>query len=502
MEIKSDIPGTAHPKSSFASDVLKMASAPAFTQVLGLLVIPIIARLYGPEAFGLFALFSSIFAPLEAITTMGYSGSIMLPRKAEDGSTMFGVCLCFATLISAFSYLLIFLGRHIITSWLNAPELNAYLYLVPVFLFFSGLYMALRYWNMRNGRFGHLASAKMSRYVARNGFVLGIGYFFSASAIVLILGGFVGGLASCLVLSRRILQDHWAILKRNISWHKMIAGIKRYRKFPFYVVPTNLLGRFSEQIPIYLLSYFFSQSIVGFFSLGLQVLNLPMRFLGSSIGEVYFQRAAKDGEGSILLLEQLYSRLVLFGLLPFLLLGIVGEDLFTLAFGTKWSEAGVYTQILSFSIFLRFVTIPAGYLVLVLEKQELMILVKSCEIVIGSLSIVIGGIYDNIYLSFILLSLLGGLLHSSYGFWLMRLGGLSISKILKSIWYAFGASIPIAIVVCLAKWYFYLSSLSLIIISSVGAVIFYSIAIKQDEKIRSYVVELFGSFGAVKQKMR
>lgn len=173
---------------------------------------------------------------------------------------------------------------------------------------------------------------------------------------------------------------------------------------------------------------------------------------------------------------------------------------FTIAFGANWSEAGVYAQILSFSIFMRFITGPASYLVLIFEKQEYSLFLRVFEILVGIISITIGGLLGNVYISFFLLSVLTGLLYAVYGFWLMSLAGLSISKIFKIIWHFLVISSPVLIVVSLVKWGFCLSPFFIIVISCLGAIIFYSIELKRDEKIRSIVVEFLSKLNIFKIK--
>ncbi len=486
--------------SSFAGDVLKMASAPVFTQVMGLLIMPLITRLYAPEAFGLLALYGAISGPLGVFATMSYCTSVMLPQRDKEASNMLGVSLAFTILVSGLTIPLMILGKETIVGWLKAEELRSYLWLVPISIFLGGLYMSLRYWNMRKKRFGHIATAKIFRFISNNGIVLGAGYAGYATGLTLIGGGIAGEAASSVVLSRRIIREHGKLFKRSIKWTNMLAGIKRYRKFPLYILWTDFLSIFSEQVPIYLLSYYFSQSIIGFYSLGLRLLTMPMNLLGNSIGEVFFQRESQNKSENALLLENLFKCLVLFGMPAFFLLGIIGEDLFTLVFGLNWSEAGIYAQIFSFCIFIRFITVPASYLMITFEKQEFYLLLNIINIIIGISSITLGGLMGNIYLSFSLLSLLSGLLYAVFGFWFMNLAGLTLSKILKILWHFFVISLPISIVVALAKWYFHSSSLLVIILSGFGATIYYSIVFKQDAKLRSLILEVLSKVNFIKKK--
>lgn len=486
--------------AAFAQDVLKMASAPVFTQVMGLLVMPFITRLYSPESFGLLGLYGSITGPIGVFATMSYSTSVMLPRNDKDASNMLGVCLVFTVFVTGLSILLISFGKEIIVGLLKAQKLTPYLWLVPVSIFLGGLYMSLRYWNMRIKRFGHIATGKISRFIFNNGVVLGTGFSGHASASSLICGGIVGEGANTTVLGRRIWKEYGQLFKRSINWRQMLTGMKRYRKFPLYILWTDFLSIFSGQVPIYLLSYYFSQPIIGYYSLGLRLLTMPMNLLGNSIGEVFFQRESQNKGKNTFLLENLFKCLVLFGMLPFLLFGLIGKDLFTFAFGTNWSEAGVYAQILSFFIFIRFITVPASYLILIFEKQEHYLFINISNIAISIFSIAIGGLFENIYLSFLLLSLLNGLLYAGYGFFFINRAGLALSKIFKILWHSFILSLPVLIIVSSAKWYFRLSYLSVIAVSTVGTIIFFSMVLKQDAELRPLILEFLSKVNFIKKK--
>jgi O-antigen/teichoic acid export membrane protein len=45
---------------SFTADVLKLVTGTTLAQIIVVLASPLLTRLYGPEAFGFFALFTSI----------------------------------------------------------------------------------------------------------------------------------------------------------------------------------------------------------------------------------------------------------------------------------------------------------------------------------------------------------------------------------------------------------------------------------------------------------
>jgi lipopolysaccharide exporter len=97
-----------------------------------------------------------------------------------------------------------------------------------------------------------------------------------------------------------------------------------------------------------------------------------MSFIGSSISQVFFQRAseAKSEDALALMVENTFRLLVIIGMFPILTLTIVGSDVFSVIFGEIWTEAGVYAQILSIWVFVWFISSPLSTLYIIMEKQQ------------------------------------------------------------------------------------------------------------------------------------
>ena len=480
-------------KSSFAGDVLKMASAPLCTQILGIVLMPIITRLYTPDVYGVFHLFGSIVMLIAVFANMGYSGSIVLPQKDEVASNMFCINLILTVLITVLTIPFIWLGSGFFLRWLKAPELGIYLWLIPMNVLAHGLYLSFRYWNVRGTRFGRIAISRISNVAVNKGVLIGAGFSGFATAGSLIIGGIAGSMTMSAVLGGRIWQESGQLFKRSIRWHNMVQGIKRYRKFPFYNLPTDLLGRLTESIPILLFSFYFSKSVIGYFGLGLAVLSMPMNFIGANIGEVFYQRAAKKRhEGTIAsLVENLFKQMTWMSMLPFLVLAIIGDSIFAFVFGVNWSAAGIYAQILSFKIFISFIISPILSLPTILEKQEVNLILRIATTITSIISIIVGGLLNNIYVALCLLSLLDGLVFLGFGLFMIRHVGIPLSRIFSILLKCFVSCVPIIIVVALAKWCFGTSSLLLIITSAIGCIIYYGKLLKEDKVLQSTIMMVF-----------
>jgi lipopolysaccharide exporter len=477
-------------KSTFAGDVLKMSLAPVCTQILGIILMPIITRLYAPETFGIFELYGSIVAPISVFVTMGYSSSIVLPQHDRIAANMLFVSLVFTVFITLLTIPCIWLSSGLILRFLKVPELNAYLWFIPINVFAVGLYMSLRFWNVRCKKFGRIAIAKISDAVVKKAIFITAGFSGFATAGSLIVGAIVGSLTMGGILGSSIWQNSRQLFKNSIRWHNIIQGIKRYRKFPIYNLPTDLLSRFAGSITIFLFSFYFSKAVIGYYGLGLAVLHVPMTFIGSSIAEVFYQRGARaryDGTNSALV-EKLFKQMVWISMLMFLILAILGDYIFAFVFGAKWLEAGVYSQILSFQIFISFIMSPVLSLTNILEKQEIRLILYTATIITSLISIITGGLLNNIYVALSLFSLLNGLVLFGFGLLMLYFVGLSLLRILGILLKCFVSCIPIIIILVLGRYYFGFSSIFIIIISVIAFIIYYSILIKEDELLRSMIV--------------
>ncbi|MDD1674805.1 MAG: oligosaccharide flippase family protein, partial [Methanomicrobiales archaeon] len=313
------------------------------TQVLSILASPVLTRLFGPEAFGLSALFVSITSIISVFVCLRYELAIMLPETEEDAVNLVGVSIFAVILITLLTIPVSYFGSTAIALWLNAPELGAYMWLVPPSTFLSGLFLALNYWNTRTRQFGRLANVRVAGAVATTGSQIGAGIAGFTSAGVLIGGSILGSFISTFVLMVQVWRDDSHLFRKGLHWQRMKQGIIRYRNFPLFDSWAALLNSVSTSLPFFLLSIYFSPAIVGFYSLGNRILKLPLGFIGSSINQVFYQRAAeakhKGDEALRALSHAIFLRLAVLGSYPIFLLMVIGQEVFVVVFGGNWAEA-------------------------------------------------------------------------------------------------------------------------------------------------------------------
>ena len=450
------------PSPSFAANVLKLVTGNVFAQGFGVLVVPIVARLFAPEAFGVAALFTSIAGIIGVVVCLRYELAIMLPKTDEEAANLLGLSLFFVLIITGISALIIFFTGDVIVNLLNSPELKKYLWLIPLSVFVSGTFLALNYWNSRTKHFGRLSIARVISSVATQTTKLGAGFAGFVSGGVLIGTGILGQIVSTFVLGGQIWRDDRHLFKANIRWKKMIAGLKRHRKFPIIDTWGGLINSISWQLPALMLSSFFSIAIVGNYALGLAVIKGPLGIISGALSKVFYQRVCDEKNAkrnNDELVEKLMDKLMFIGILPTMILTLVGEELFTVIFGQKWFEAGRYMQILSPWIFFWFISSPLSSLFSAYERQGTALSVHSVILITRGVSLYIGGIYQNIYLALGLFSISGILAYTFVAAWNIKLAQANGRKILFTFFKYTFYSFPVCFCLFLIKYIFQFNSI-------------------------------------------
>jgi O-antigen/teichoic acid export membrane protein len=167
--------------------------------------------------------------------------------------------------------------------------------------------------------------------------------------------------------------------------------------------------------PVLMLGAFFSPIVVGFYALGFRVLQTPLSLVSGALSQVFYQRASVAKLNGTLpsLVEELFGRLLIVGILPCLILAFLGEELFILVFGENWAEAGFYTQLLAPWSLIWFISSPLSTVYIVLEQQQREPVIQGTILLSRVTALAIGGYFGDARLAVLLYSL-GGIFAYSY----------------------------------------------------------------------------------------
>lgn len=245
-----------------------------------------------------------------------------------------------------------------------------YLYLLPISLLLVGLYQSFNYWSNRKKYFKNIAKSHVSQSV---GSVIGqVGFGYSSIFGGMIFGNIVGSGLSVTTLIKKFIFHDKKLLKQ-IDKKIMIKQMKKYKDFPmvnsFHVFSDVAKTSFSTMM----IASFFGSAVLGSYALSLRILQAPLGIIGSSFGQVLYQRfnATKENNESVYkIAKNILIKLILAALPIFSILYFIAPDLFAFVFGEKWRVTGEYTQILLPYLFMNFLLSPISQIPIILGKQK------------------------------------------------------------------------------------------------------------------------------------
>ncbi len=360
-------------KSEFSRNVATLMTGSMVAQAIPIAISPILTRIYTPDDFGIFALYMSIASIFATFATGRYELAIMLPKKNEDAVNVLFLSLTVTFVVSLLSLLVIFLFNRQIVYLLNAPTLSNWLYIIPLSVLFTGLYQSFNYWNNRSKQYKRLAVSRVVQSTATGTTNLGMGWSgFGASG--LILGGLAGQIAAASVLGKTIWKNDSDIFGyRNKI--KIIALMKKYKKFPLLNLPNALVDSFRMSGINMLIAKFFATATLGQFSLAWKMVQVPIVLVGGALGQVFFQKVSSVHKADLYALIIKYIMKASLVAAPiFLVIYLFSVDIFSFVFGENWKLAGESASVMAPWLFINFVTSPLVSVMLVLNKQELVLL--------------------------------------------------------------------------------------------------------------------------------
>jgi lipopolysaccharide exporter len=412
-------------QSEFWRNVATLASGSLVAQAFGVVSILVLPRLYNDIEFGLFGFFVASIAVTVVLINGGYEHAIMLPNEEERAFRL--VLLSFWITVAGTVLILmiaLFLGEWILTFG-DVIELYGWHLLIPFGLLLEGFTQPIRTWLNRQRYYRALSWAK----VARSGVLVlvsaGLGWL-EWSFEGLILGYIAGQLAGLLVMSGYFAKSHTFSLVLNIR--DLQEEGRGYGDFPRFAIFSAWLNTASKHLPFYMLIPLFDAGVAGQFNQADRVLMLPAVLISMSIGNVFYEAAAKaKQEGEVALAKvtyQTFIRLLVLAM-PFLLVIMLwGPALFAWVLGEEWTTAGEYARWLMPWLFMVFMASPLSYLIDIQRKLKEFLYFNIALFIVRFLALYLGGLYFSAEETMMIYGLSGMVMVGLQLLYLLYIGGV------------------------------------------------------------------------------
>ncbi len=375
-------------QGGFLKAVSVLVGGTAFAQGIAILALPILTRLYTPEEFSLYAIYASLLLTLSVASCLRFE--IAIPIAEDDNEAIYLVLLALLSnfIISLLIGLIIWIFNSDIVFLLRQPDFSHLIWLVPIGVFFSGLYNSLQYWTTRKKFFSLIAKTRMLQSVSGTSIQIVMG-FMGFSVFGLIVGQIIKVSSGIKSLALGFYKEAYNPI-RSMNLRELKRIFKKNDKFPKYSALEALTNSAAIQLPIILIAALALDAEAGYLMLAMQIMAIPVGFIGGAVAQVYLAHASeKYSKGE--LTQYTYKcilQLLKIGVIPLFIICFLAPSIVPFIFGEAWDRTGEMMLWMLPWFVVQLLVSPVSMSLHITGHQKVALLLQ-----IAGLGIRVGGLY-------------------------------------------------------------------------------------------------------------
>lgn len=359
----------------FLRSVSVLVSGTAVGQLINFLVMPILSRMYSPEQFGVFGLYSSLVGIVSVIACLRFDLALGVCNQESEEEAIHLLTLSFLSAASFFSLFCIIIAWQgkTLTYQLGLEALHPYLWFIPLGILGSSSYSALMYWHTRKKQFSSIAKTRITQAAGASLTQIGLGSS-SWGALGLILGQVINFSAGC----GRLFKEFYSRDLPRVTFAQLKLTFLKNKNYPLYSTFTALASSSSYLLPLLLIASVGPLAEVGYLNIAMRVTQIPLALLGGAVAQVYTSRLAEQYQGGSLdkFTGQAITGMSRIGTGPLLFMALLAPDVASLALGTEWRRAGELVTWMSPWVFIQFISSPFSNSLQVTGYQRLALILQ------------------------------------------------------------------------------------------------------------------------------
>jgi len=340
-------------KSAKAFKILVVGSV--FAGLCNLIFYPILCRLYTQEEIGLLSGITTIVSLSSIVSTGKYEQAIITTQKKNEAVLLLVLSMLICVCVTIVYYVLLLFGLLDFLKVVFHDEMIMKLAFICPFSFVGiSAFNCYNEWCIKEKRYSSLSKNRISNSVFVCFFKTILFKITSGICIGDIFGRFFNGVFT---LAQFYIHDHKALKKEIITKKRIKFVAIKYRDYPIYIIPDQILNYIAGTLPIYYISYCYDLERLGYYSMSVSILSIPAAFLEKTFLDL-FRSQATDSYNKTGGFREIYVNMLM-------LLGGAGIVLFVLGFfaippvikaflGDKWIVTGTISQILFLPSILKF----------------------------------------------------------------------------------------------------------------------------------------------------
>ncbi len=377
----------------------------------------------------MYGLFLAISTNVAILATAGYHFAFILPAREDHFRELFRGTLMILLSVVVVSMLLVPFHNSFYTLVPGWGILGPWALLLPLSILLQGL---LFLFGQSAGRYKQF-TVNTTFNAAFNVVVRVFNALFGW-----VSSGAIYGLILSEVMVRGVLLGLFIKPLRSFGLGKVltlrkpgraIVMLRLYSRYPRFVLPTRFLGLLFGQLPLYFLATDKNPASIGQYAMATAMLVIPLRLFGHGLTTMFMQKANEtlrsDPNKLASITSRLFDRLMIIGIVPFAVLIVFGDLIFSMFLGADWAEAGVFSSLLGLYFFFRLLSEPMESMFSVLSLERRLFLFHFANVVLAAVSLYFGlYVLKNVNQALMLFGATGAFMYGYLSAHILHLSGV------------------------------------------------------------------------------
>ena len=164
-----------------------------------------------------------------------------------------------------------------------------------------------------------------------------------------------------------------------------------------FLVPAQFINSFSSSLVTISITALFSAKILGYYSAGVRILDIPIVFITSNVSKVCYQRISENVANKKPVLRTLMSVIIVLSVVSIMGFGtlyVIAPRLSEIVFGQGYRVAGEYIRCLCVMYAVRLVATSFAGVYTVFKKQNFELILNILLIVSAGVSYVVCSMFN------------------------------------------------------------------------------------------------------------
>jgi len=337
----------------YLKDIGRLLFGSVTAQIMALLFMPIITRLYTPAQFGLYSYQVQIAIAMGLFITFRLEHVLQLPNTKKNVTALFQ----FISVLSVLIFLILILVLIFLSIILDTQLLGLSIFELVSCVFLGFLIVSnsssqgLIQWNQKYSISGYGEIVNKASYILFSVSSIRIFEFYN-----LVFGHILG------LISKQYLYVYTINPYKGMNWNTLYRGYflaKKLRSLASSVLISHIFLVVTTVTPLYLIKELFTDEILGFYTLTIGTLFLPTMLISIAVGSVYFERGIKISSSKESFMQHWFktvSMCISLSIPIFLVPLFFGEQIYSLFFGEEWLSSGTIAKVMRIPAMIGFIS--------------------------------------------------------------------------------------------------------------------------------------------------